>query len=69
MSEKEIGEIPELKGAKGLPVTFQLLSKKAVSDEQEKNLFFFVGAYQGLALAEAYHKPYSKIINWNLLNG
>ncbi|AYQ34385.1 hypothetical protein [Runella sp. SP2] len=63
MKEKEMGEIPELKGVKGLPVTFKLLTKVAVNETPKKNLFFYVTAYQGMALAEAFEKPYSKIIN------
>lgn len=68
MKDREIGEIPELKGVKGLPVTFQLLSKKVVSEQPEKNLFFYVASYQGLALAEPFYKSYSKTINWEQLN-
>ena len=64
MNDKEMGEIPELKGVKGLPVTFKLLTKVSVSETPKKNLFFYVSAYQGMALAEAFEKPYSNIINW-----
>ncbi|WP_028523903.1 hypothetical protein [Runella limosa] len=64
MNQKEMGEIPELKGVNGLPVTFKLLTKVAVNETPKKNLFFYVAAYQGMALAEAFEKPYSKIINW-----
>jgi hypothetical protein len=68
MNEKEMGKIPELKGVKGLPVTFKLLTKVAVKDTPKKNLFFFVSAYQGMALAEAFPKPYSKTIDWQKFN-
>lgn len=68
MNEKEKGEIPELKDVKGLPITFKLLNKVAVDAAPKKNLFFYVSVYQGMALAEAYTKPYSKIIDWHKFN-
>ena len=69
MNERKLGEIPALKEAKGLPVTFKLLSQKAISEQPRKNLFFYVKAYQGMALAEEYQKPYSKSIDWQKFNG
>ncbi len=69
MNDKEMGEIPQLKDVKGLPVTFKLLTKVAVDVAPKKNLFFYVSAYQGMALAEVYTKPYSKIIDWHKFNG
>ena len=69
MNERKLGEIPALKEMRGLPVTFKLLSQKIVDEQPRKNLFFYVEVYQGMALAEAYQKPYSKTIDWKKFNG
>lgn len=61
-------EIPELKGIKELPITFELLHKVPLGSTPPKDLFFNVNLYQGLALAEKYYKPCSKIIDWRLMN-
>ena len=61
-----MAQIPELEDIKGLPVTFRLLTKVPLDNTPKKNLFFYVAAYQGMALAEAYEKPYSKMIDWRL---
>ena len=65
---KKKSKIEELNGILGLPVTFNLLTKVELNKQKEKHLFVSISIYNGVALAEAFTKPCSKIINWKLIH-
>jgi hypothetical protein len=58
-----MAQIPALEHEKWLPLSFRLLTAKPIKQQEERNLFVMVDAYQGMDLVRPFHKPMSKILD------